>query len=363
MKRLHFFRTAGMLSIFLIILPAISIHCHRQGEETISGSVHPLLILEKNDVEAIKKGILKYTLLNESFHASRQIADKAIEEGISVPVPKDPGGGYTHELHKNNYVAMYHAGLVYQLTGEKKYALFVRDMLLQYADLYPALGLHPESRGSGPGKLFWQGLNESVWLVYTIQAYDCVYDFISPDDRKKIEAQLFHKMVSFFTEEDSYSFNRIHNHGTWTVAGVGMTGLVLDEQKYVEMALYGTRLDSTGGFMRQINDLFSPDGFYSEGPYYQRYAIMPFIIFAKALDNNRPGSGIFEYKDGVLAKAVTTLIQLTDNNGRFYPLNDAMKEKSLDSPELVYATNIAYSLTGHQELLAAARQSGHVMLS
>jgi hypothetical protein len=352
------------LVVILIILTSSVAVLAQSGTFNQNAKIqHPCLILKKNDIPAIRNGISKNATLLNSFQISKCLADKAIEAGIKVPVPKDPGGGYTHEQHRQNYASMYNAALVYQLTGDEKYAVFVRDMLLEYAKLYPVLGLHPERKGTGPGKLFWQGLNDCVWLVYAIQAYDCVFDFISEDQRKEIENQLFRKIVHFFTSEDSYTFNRIHNHGTWAVAGVGMTGLVLGDKKFTDMALYSTRLDSTGGFIRQIDDLFSPDGYYSEGPYYQRYAILPFIIFAKALDNNNPDLKIFQYKNSVLTKSVSTLLQLTNSNGRFFPINDALKEKSLDTPELTFATNIAFGLTGDKELLDVIKEMGQVMLS
>ncbi|WP_173073224.1 alginate lyase family protein [Tenuifilum thalassicum] len=324
---------------------------------------YPKLILKKQDVPQIVEGISKYPLLKASFEKAKSIADNAILNGIEIPIPKDPGGGYTHEKHKRNYIEMYNAGLVYQLTGEEKYAVFVRDMLLKYAELYPTLGLHPMKKNQAPGKLFWQGLNESVWLVYTIQAYDCIHDFLTDTERKIIEENLFKEVVKFFLTENKSTFNRIHNHGTWAVAGVGMTGLVLGDTLMVKQALYSTELDSTGGFLRQIDELFSPDGYYAEGPYYQRYALLPFVIFAKALENNIPELKIFDYKSGVLNRAVVTLLQLTNTDGRFYPINDAIKDKTWITPELVFGTNIAYFNTHDSTILDVAQKQGEVMLS
>ena len=324
---------------------------------------HPCLILMKRDIPAIKAGVETYPFLKQSLNASRAIADRAIQSGILVPVPKDPAGGFTHIQHTYNYETIYRAGQVYQLTGEKKYAIFVRDMLLAYAKMYPSLGLHPENKGSGPGKLFWQGLNDSVWLVYAIQAFDCIFDFVSENDRKEIETNLFGKIVNFFTVDDSYTFNRVHNHGTWSVAGVGMAGLVMNKPEWVREALYSTKLDGSGGFLKQINDLFSPDGYYAEGPYYQRYALLPFVVFAQALENNRPELKIFECKDGVILKAMSMLMQLTNTDGRFYPLNDAMKEKSWVTPEMVFASNIVFARTHEKQLLDVAQKNGNVMLS
>lgn len=351
------------INTYLIVVLAIILMACEQQKENTPEAGYPKLILQKSAVPALVDGLEKYPLLKTSFEEAKDIADKGIEAGIVVPFPKDPGGGYTHEKHKRNYIEMYNSGVVYQLAGDEKYAVFVRDMLNEYAKMYPTLGIHPLQKNQAPGKLFWQGLNESVWLVYSIQAYDCIYEFLSEEERKNIEENLFKKVVEFFTVEDKYSFDRVHNHGTWAVAGVGMTGMVLGDSLLVQKALYSTKLDGSGGFLKQIDELFSPDGYYAEGPYYQRYALMPFIVFAQALDNNLPELKIFEYKNGLLPKAVTTVLQLTNSDGKFYPINDAIKEKSWMTPELIFGTDIVYKLTGNNKLLNVAEYHGKVMLS
>jgi oligo-alginate lyase len=356
----------GLIKVLFFIYVIIGLSSFRNIDvvnDSNLNSSHPCLILTKESVPELQKGINSLPLFKKSYNEVITAANKALEEGIIVPIPIDPGGGYTHEQHKRNYVAMYNAGISYQLSGDEKYALFVKNMLLEYAAMYPSLSVHPQMKNQSPGKLFWQGLNESVWLVYTIQAYDCIYDYVQPVDRENIENNLFRKVVEFFTVEDSYSFNRVHNHGTWASAGVGMTGIVLNDSNYVEMALYGTDKSGNAGFFKQIDELFSPDGYFAEGPYYQRYAIMPFVLFAQALENNRKDLKIFEFKEGVLNKAVLTLLQLTNSDGKFYPLNDAIKDKNFLSPELVYAVDIAYNNTNNAELLSVVQKHGRVMLS
>ena len=43
-----------------------------------------------------------------------------LKQPIEVPLPKDAGGGYTHEQHKRNYNNMYNAGVLFQLTEKKR---------------------------------------------------------------------------------------------------------------------------------------------------------------------------------------------------------------------------------------------------
>ena len=38
---------------------------------------------------------------------------------------------------------MYNAGIIFQISQESKFADFVSNMLLEYAELYPTLPLHP----------------------------------------------------------------------------------------------------------------------------------------------------------------------------------------------------------------------------
>lgn len=326
-------------------------------------SSYPRLILTNEGVKEIKKNQKKFPLMSQSVNEALLRAQQAVSQPIVVPFPKDAGGGYTHEKHKQNYMDMYYAGISYQLTGDKKYVQFIEKMLLEYSELYPTLGLHPERKNQVPGKLFWQGLNETVWLVYTIQAYDCVREVILPEVREKIEKGIFRPMVHFFTVEDKLSFDRVHNHGTWSVASVGMAGIVLNEPEWVKMALWGTTKKGDAGFLKQLDELFSPDGYYAEGPYYQRYALLPFVVFGQALENNYPALKIFEYRGNLLSKMVETTLQLTDDHGRFFPFNDAIKEKDYTSGELVFGVNIAYARSGNAELLSVAKEQKKVMIS
>ncbi|MFK8014020.1 MAG: heparinase II/III family protein [Gammaproteobacteria bacterium] len=279
-----------------------------------------------------------------------------------VPRPVDAGGGYTHEQHKRNAITVYEAGMLFHWTGERAFAEDARDLLLAYAELYPTLSEHPEKKEQSPGRLFWQSLNEAVWLVYVAQGYEAIRDALDAGDRQTIETQLLRTMVRFLSEESPQTFNKIHNHGTWAVAATGITGYVLGDDTMVQRALLGLEQDGKAGFLRQLDELFSPDGYYNEGPYYQRYALMPFVLFARFVDRNDPKRGIFEHRDGILVKAIHTAIQLS-YGGLFFPLNDAIKDKGLDTIELDYAIPIAYAKTNDPSYLSLIDDSQQLVLS
>jgi hypothetical protein len=117
------------------------------------------------------------------------------------------------------------------------------------------------------------------------------------------------------------------------------------------------------GFLAQLDYSFSPDGHFTEGPYYLRYAMTPFLLFAKSLANNRPELKIYDYRDGILEKSIYSLLYETDAQGRFFPINDAQKGMSWKSREVVAAVDIAYLDFGQNPmLLSIAEKQGRVTL-
>jgi len=293
---------------------------------------------------------------------ARNFVDGMIAEGVIVPVPKDPGGGYTHEQHKQNYRAIQLGGQLYRITGEAKYRDYVRDLLLAYADLYPTLGEHPAKANQYSGRLFWQVLNDAMWLVYAVQGYGDIRDTLSADDRQRIDEDVFRRAAEFLSEDSVETFDRIHNHATWATAGVGMTGYLLGDEDMIERALTGSDKSGKAGFIRQTELLFSPDGYYTEGPYYQRFALLPFLVFADAIERNEPERYIFEHRDGILLKALNTTVQLT-YGGYFFPFNDAMRDKSLRTAELYEGVAIGYAQTRDPALLSIAEYQGRTVLT
>ncbi|MFK7925458.1 MAG: heparinase II/III-family protein, partial [Bacteroidia bacterium] len=108
---------------------------------------------------------------------------------------------------------------------------------------------------------------------------------------------------------------------------------------------------------------FSPDGYYTEGPYYQRYAIFPFMIFARSMASNLPKQDIFSYRDSLLIRSVSALLNQTNSVGEFFPINDAQKGMSYLSRELVSAVDISYYFgTQDPALLSVAEDQGRVIL-
>ncbi|WP_324025333.1 alginate lyase family protein [Maribacter sp. BPC-D8] len=347
---------------------------------SVTAQEHPSLILTKAGVEKIRAELGSVPLFDASLQKLKAEIDAEIALGIDTPIPKDYSGGYTHVRHKRNMIVMQQAGVLYQILDDDKYAKYVKDMLMQYEGMYKTLPLHPKTRSYARGKLFWQCLNDSNWLVYVSQAYDCVYNYLSAAERKKLEKNLFKPFADHISVDSPQFYQRVHNHSTWGNAAVGMIGLVMNDKELIDRALYGipdlemdkTAKDDDGGFINKegkagflanIEEPFSPDGYYNEGPYYQRYAMYPFLIFAEGLHNVKPELKIFEYKEGVLLKSINALLNLSDADGDFFPLNDGQKGMSYYNDALVTAVDISYYF-GNQDpgLLSIAEKQNKVLL-
>ncbi|MFK7829606.1 MAG: alginate lyase family protein [Congregibacter sp.] len=363
------------LPIVLCLLLSLSIPTEA------SSQAHPKLILTEIGVKEIRMNLGRAPLFDASVEKARREVDAEIAMGIDTPIPKDFSGGYTHERHKRNFVIAQKAGALFQILQQEKYAEYLRDMLFQYEAMYQDLPVHPKERSYARGKLFWQCLNDSNWLLYMAQAYDAIYDWLPEQERERLNNNLFRPFADFISLGNPQFFNRVHNHSAWGNAAVGMIGLVMGDDDLVHRALYGIPDDQLGadlkdddggfikregqkvGFLANLEEPFSPDGYYTEGPYYQRYAMYPFLMFALAMHNVKPEAGVLEYKDRVLLTAVDALLNLSDADGEFFPLNDAQKGMSYFSQSLVTAVDVAFHY-GERDpgLLDIAINQGQVLL-
>ena len=371
-------------SILFLLLIVISVSCNKTSEKTNndvkSEGSHPNLILTTQGVKDIRAQLGNIPIFDKTLKAVQEEIDAEIALGIETPIPLDYSGGYTHVRHKRNMIVLQKAGVLYQILNDEKYAKYVKDMLMQYEAMYKTLPLHPKTRSYARGKLFWQCLNDANWLVYVSQAYDCVYNYLSEEERNKLETNLFKPFADHISVDSPQFYQRVHNHSTWGNAAVGMIGLVMNDQELIDRALYGIKdlkldtkekdddggflnKDGKAGFLANIEEPFSPDGYYNEGPYYQRYAMYPFLVFAEGLHNVKPELKIFEYKEGVLLKSINALLNLSDADGDFFPLNDGQKGMSYYNDALVTAVDISYHF-GKQDagLLTIATEQNKVLL-
>ena len=302
-------------------------------------NLNPVL-LNQEEIEAIKKELGKPSLMGQSLDALIRDTDKFMALGIDVP-GHSPAGGYAHNKHTANAKYIDQAGRLFLITGEKKYAQFTADLITGYADKYLGMDFHEQKNTNPPGRFFHQMLNEHVWMLYVGLGYSCISAWLSEDQRQHIIEKLFEPMLEVATVKYDHDFDRIHNHGVWAVAGVAAIGAAIGQEKYVDLSIHGLLGDSeTGGFLAQISKLFAPSGYYIEGPYYHRYAIRPLCLLAEITQRFRPEIDIYNFKGQVIGKTIKAMLSTAYPNGAFPALNDASKTMGLSDEGVVIAVSL-----------------------
>ncbi|MGF1790305.1 heparinase II/III domain-containing protein [Photobacterium profundum] len=300
------------------------------------------LLISFDEAAILREDLGKDTLMGKALARDIKLLEAYMATGIEVPGHGE-GGGYEHNRHKQNYIHMDIAGRLYLITENQAYRDYIRNMLVAYAEVYPKLELNVSRDSNPPGRLFHQTLNENMWMLYASCAYSCVHHTLSVDERSLIENDLFKIMVEMFVDTYAHDFDIIHNHGLWAVAGVGICGYAIQCQETVDKAMYGLKGDSvSGGFLAQLSQLFSPDGYYMEGPYYHRFSLRPIHLFAEAIERRQPEIGIFKHKDGVIQTTTYAVMSTAFPDGTLPALNDSSKTININDEGVLIGTSVCF---------------------
>ncbi|NND00400.1 MAG: chondroitin lyase [Gammaproteobacteria bacterium] len=320
----------------------------------------PLLISFEQAAE-LRTHLGQDGLIGHSIAAEIDLLEQYMKVGVEVPGHGE-AGGEEHNRHKQNYIYLDMAARLYLITEEAKYLEHAKSMLLAYALVYPTLGLNISRDTNPPGRLFHQTLNENMWMLYASCAYSCIRHTLTQSERDQIEDNLFKLMIEMFVETYAHDFDIVHNHGVWAVAGVGMCGYAIDDQASVDKALYGLKGDRiSGGFLAQLSQLFSPDGYYMEGPYYHRFAIRPIFLFAEAIARRQPELDIYNFNNQVIKTTTYALMATAFPNGVLPALNDSSRTMNIDDEGLLIATSLSYQhYQQDNNLMAMARHQQKV---
>ncbi|MGB5446658.1 MAG: heparinase II/III family protein, partial [Psychromonas sp.] len=136
------------------------------------------------------------------------------------------------------------------------------------------------------------------------------------------------------------------------VAAVGLCGYAINDQASVDKALYGLKMDKvSGGFLAQLDQLFSPDGYYMEGPYYHRFSLRPIYLFAEAIERRQPELGIYAFNDSVIKTTSYSVFKTAFPDGTLPALNDSSKTISINDEGVIMATSVCYHRYEQSETL------------
>lgn len=283
--------------------------------------MHPNLTINRDELAACRAAAPSVPALGQALRGALQEGAAALATSTILP---GPGGASSKQQKENDQLgnAIRRLGLAYQLTSEDRYAAKARDLLLAYAQQYPTLPRNPA--GTTKSRLYWQSLDEAVWMTNLIQGYDFVYEstVFSTGDHATIERNLLRPGCAIFLEDDK-TVDRTNNWATWACAAVAMVGYTIGDLDLVDQALRGTKRDGRRGYLWQLDALFSPEGWYEEGPSYATYALLPFFYVAEAVERHQPERSVYTSGDGILARSILALAQAAYPHGDYPALNDS----------------------------------------
>jgi oligo-alginate lyase len=208
-------------------------------------------------------------------------------ERLSGPPYDDAAIAYVHQRIANGLRTL---GIVYQLTGDRRYAEKARDFLSSYADRYTTYALHkrrPDVPAADAGRVGAQTLDEAAWLIPVLEGADCIWETLDPGQRRRLEERIFRPAVAVIRRNPM----GIHNIQCWHDAAVGLAGLLLGDPELVDEAVRGP-----AGFIRQVEQGTSSAGMWHERAWdYHFYALAALLHLAEAARH----CGIDLYSDGL----------------------------------------------------------------
>ncbi|GAB7218327.1 heparinase II/III domain-containing protein [Vibrio comitans] len=222
-------------------------------------------------------------------------------------------GAWWRWLNGLNAKACYDLGLLWQLTGDNLYLDKVIGILLEYAKYYPDYEEHGGIPYNGPGKANAQTLCEANCHLDFARGYDFVKDQLSKEQQQYVEDRLLREGAEFLMK---YRTAQLHNHEMKINATVGVIGLILDEQSYIDFAL-----NTEYGIHYQLDHGCTSEGMWFEGSiHYHYYALQALLNFEK-MACNTPYS---VSSNANFLKMLKFPLSLVLNNEEFPRLNDSI---------------------------------------
>ena len=301
MKMIHqkkFLLTA--LSLFTVLTQVFS--------QAVGLPPHPRLLLNSNGIVELRERIASAPWAKTSWGELKSSVDKNLRKPVELP-PR--GGNWSHNyvcpIHgarleqgrklgpwqwehicpighhilkgdpskatldfDGNVIATAHQnfaqqalddGLIFQVTGDARYAGRAREILLAYAGKYLSYPLHDNQGHTGGkrgGRVASQSLTEASWLITLVQGADLVWDTLSADDLQAIEEKILRPALNEIIIPQKLG---IHNIQCRQNSAIGLTGFLLGDQKLISLAIDDPKM----GYRQQLAKGVDADGLWLEG--------------------------------------------------------------------------------------------------
>ncbi|MGC9318536.1 MAG: heparinase II/III domain-containing protein, partial [Armatimonadota bacterium] len=222
---------------------------------------HPYLLYDYDDLQRLRQRAATDEEARRVIESITSRADGIIDQPPEIPQERT-------DDHRNMMGPIRAVGEAYALSGDGRYAAWVREAMLAYADLYSAM----EPSGSRRTRIMGtdSGLYEATWYVPVICAYDmtCDSEVYSREDHARIERGLLRPaastfMVADYDDPEDFRARDLHykcyNFQAWFISAVGLTGLLLRDADLVEYAI-----DGPYGFKHLLKHDIHDDGIFWE---------------------------------------------------------------------------------------------------
>ena len=173
-----------------------------------------------------------------------------------------------------NAGSAHNMGLLYLITGDRKYALGARDVVAAYARNYHNYEPHGDIPYNGPGRVGAQTLDEAGFQQSMVFTYDMIADALGEEDKRLIRDELFIPAAEFLV---AHRTNQLHNHEVIINAAIAMIGILYDREDLIRFAVY-----EPYGLIYQLEHGVQDHGMWYEGSFgYHFYALRNFVSFEK----------------------------------------------------------------------------------
>lgn len=184
---------------------------------------------------------------------------------------------WTKYVHARNASYMEDCMWIYYATGEKKYAEYIREMLLDYSKLYPTFA-EPDAealiKDYHLSRMYDQWLDDCVWVAQLAPAYMAIEEILTDAQRHQIKEKLFHELA-----EQQMNRTGNNNWQVWNNCARIMLGVVLRDDEMIDIALNGKK-GLSAAFKTEVN----PDGWYDEASVnYHFFPLRGFLNASNAL--------------------------------------------------------------------------------
>lgn len=205
-------------------------------------------------------------------------------------------------------------GVMFQITGDKRYAVKGREILLAYARKYRSYKLHNirSEEKIGGGRVGPQTLDESMWLIPMAQGADLIWKTLSAGEQQLAAEGLFRPAAVEVIQPHKLG---VHNIQCWKNSAVGLVGFLLGDQ-----ALIADAIDNPDrGHRVQMSKGVSADGCWYEGAWgYHFYTMSAVWSLVEAARNGGINLYNADYK-----RLFDAPLMLAMPDGRLPAFNDS----------------------------------------